>query len=70
MPPKIVIQDKHITKEVEIPSRIGERADRLFDIYKRKCDEQSKRLAQDMLYYYAQFRKYERLAKEKRKLSL
>lgn len=66
MPPRIVIQDKLITKEVEIPSRIGERADKLFDIYKRHADELAKRLAQDMLYYYGLFRKYERLAKQKR----
>lgn len=68
MPPRIVIQDKLVTKEVEIPSRIGDRADKLFDIYKRHADELAKRLAQDMVYYYSLFRKYERLAKQQRRL--
>jgi plasmid stabilization system protein ParE len=68
MPPRIVIQDKHITKEVEVPSRIGDRAEKLFNIYKRHADELARRLAQDMLYYYGLFRKYERLAKEKRRI--
>lgn len=68
MPPRIVIQDKLITKEIEIPSRIGDRADKLFDIYKRHADELAKRLAQDMLYYYGLFRKYERLAKLQRRV--
>lgn len=66
MPPRIVFQDKIITKEVEIPSRIGERADKLFNIYKKNADQLSKRLAQDMLFYYGLFRKYEKLAKLKR----
>lgn len=63
MPPRIVIQDKLITKEVEIPSRIGARADKLFDIYKRNSDKLATRLAQDMLYYHAQAMKYEKLSK-------
>ena len=66
MPPRIVFQDKTMTKEIEIPSRIGERADKLFNIYKKKADALAKRLAQDMLYYYGLFRKYEKLAKLKR----
>lgn len=64
MPPKIVIKDKHITKEVEIPSRIGDRADKLFDIYKKNADQLALRLAQDMVYYYGQAKKFERLSKE------
>jgi hypothetical protein len=69
MPPTIVFQDKIMTKEIEIPSRIGERADKLFNIYKKNADELSKRLAQDMLYYYGLFRKYEKLAKLKRRVA-
>lgn len=69
MPPKIVFQDKLITKKVEIPSRIGDRADKLFDIYKKNADKLALRLAQDMVFYYGQTKKYERLSKEQSKQS-
>lgn len=67
MPPKIVVQDRIMNKEIEIPSRIGDRAEKLFDIYKKNADQLALRLAQDMLYYHGLFRKFERLSKEKSK---
>lgn len=66
MPPRVVLQDKIVTRDVIRPTKIGERVDRLFDIYKKNHDQMALRLAQDMVYYYGQFRKFEKLAKESR----
>lgn len=62
MPPKIVYQERKVEIIQEVPSRIGDKVDRLMDMYKANYDNLAKRLAQDMLYYYRLYRKFERLA--------
>lgn len=69
-PPRLIIQDKVATKEVEVQGRIGDRVEILFNMYKKRADGLAKRLAQDMLYYYAMYMKYERLSREQSKLNL
>jgi hypothetical protein len=66
MPPKVVYQDKIITKEIELPGKIGDRADRLLEMQGKHMQELQKRLAQDMLYYYAQSEKWKKLANQQR----
>ena len=62
LPPKTVYQERKVEIVQEVPSKIGDRADRLMDIYASNHSKLSKRLAQDMLYYYRLYKKFERLA--------
>lgn len=64
MPPKVVTQEKIVTKRVEVNGRIGDRVERIMDMYKEKQDQLAKRLGQDMLYYHGLYEKYKRLAQE------
>lgn len=65
LPPKVITQDKIITKTVDVPTRIGDRAEKLFNIYKKNADDLARRLAQDMLYYYGLYQKWYKLAQQK-----
>jgi hypothetical protein len=65
-PPEKVVMEKIVTKEVVRNSRIGEPLDILMTRYKARCDEQNKRLALNMLYYYRLFNHYRKLALERK----
>lgn len=58
--------EKIVTKEVVRNSRIGDALDILMSRYKAVCDEQSRRLALNMLYYYRLFNHYRKLALERK----
>lgn len=65
-PPEKVIMEKIVTKEVTKNSRIGEPLDILMTRYKARCDEEKKRLALNMLYYYRLFNHYRKLSLERK----
>ncbi len=65
-PPEKVIQEKIVTKIEEKRTRIGEPLNILMKRYKARCDEQSRRLALNMLYYYRLFNHYRKLALERK----
>ena len=54
--------EKIVTKTVDKPMRIGEPLDILMSRYKARCDEQNKRLAMNILYYYRLFNHFKRLS--------
>ena len=61
-PPEKVVMEKIVTKTVDKPMRIGEPLDILMSRYKARCDEQNKRLAMNILYYYRLFNHFKRLS--------
>jgi hypothetical protein len=66
-PVQVEYKEKRVVVEVEKGGRLGDSAEKLFDMYKRNNDAMAKRLAQDMLYYYSLFRKYYKLSMQRRK---
>ena len=66
-PVQVEFREKQVIVEVEKGGKLGPAAEKLFDLYKRNNDGMSKRLAQDMLYYYSLFRKYYTLSMQRRK---
>ena len=63
-PPKIIEKEKIVVKKVDKPVRIGNRLEKLMDMYKKKWDRLNKRLAQDVLYYYRLAKHFQRLSKQ------
>jgi hypothetical protein len=63
-PPKVVTREVVKTQHVSAPTRIGDRAERLFDLYKKNNDLMAKQLKLNMLYYYRLYMKYRRLAEK------
>ena len=64
---RLRLADTDLIVEVEKGGKLGPAAEKLFDMYKRNNDGMTKRLAQDMLYYYSLFRKYYTLSMQRRK---
>lgn len=65
-PPPVVYKTKTQTKIIDKPTRIGPALEKLMNMYKKRCDEKSKRLALNMLYYFRLFNHYRRLAMERK----
>lgn len=63
-PPRIVVQDKIVTKEIIRNFRIGPRVERIMQMYEQKQQDLQRRLAQDMLFYHAKAKYWERKAQE------
>ncbi len=63
-PPKVVTREVVKTQHVSAPTRIGDRAERLFDLYKKNNDLMAKQLKYNMLYYFMLYQKYRRLAEK------
>ena len=61
-PPRVVTREVVKTQHVSAPTRIGDRAERLFDLYKKNNDLMAKQLKLNMLYYFKLYMKYRRLA--------
>jgi hypothetical protein len=58
--------EKIVTKEVVKKSRIGEPLDILMTRYKARSDEEKKRLALNMMYYFRLFNHYRKLSLERK----
>lgn len=58
--------EKIVTQEVIKNSRIGEPLNILMKRYKARCDEQNRRLALNMMYYFRLFRHYRKLSLERK----
>jgi hypothetical protein len=63
-PPRIVVQEKIVTKEIVRNFRIGSRVERIMEMYEQKQHEIQRRLAQNMLFYHAKAKYWEKRAQE------
>ncbi len=67
MPPKVVYNDRRVEVTQEVPFRIGDRVERLMDMYKANNDRIAQRLGLDMLYYYKLCRQLHKQLGQQRK---
>ena len=67
-PPRIVVQEKIVTKEIIRNFRIGSRVERIMEMYEQRQQEMQRRLAQDMIFYHAKAKYWEKRAQEQSNL--
>lgn len=66
LPPKQVVIEKVLNKHVEVTGRIGDRVERLMEMYDKNNKWKKMQLAFTMLYYYKNFRYYLKLTHQRK----